>query len=155
MLDQTTDLRSLLKDPSLFETRAYVAGEWIVADDGKTFAVTNPARGDVIAQVADLTRAEVARAIAASEAAMKDWAKRTGKERAAVLRRWYALAALAVVALLQEVLQLILRGGGAAFSFITRGRADRTDPAAVYSMSSRTKPPRPKTSKSFSSRPND
>ncbi|MCB1501226.1 MAG: branched-chain amino acid ABC transporter permease [Bauldia sp.] len=31
------------------------------------------------------------------------------------------LAALAVVALLQEVLQLILRGGGAAFSFITRG----------------------------------
>ena len=91
MLDQTTDLRSLLKDPSLFETRAYVAGEWVAADDGKTFAVTNPARGDVIAQVTDLSRAEVARAIAAAEVAMKDWSKRTGKERAAVLRKWYDL----------------------------------------------------------------
>ena len=91
MLDHPTDLRALLKDPSLFETRAYVAGEWIGADDGKTFAVTNPARGDVIAQVADLTRAEVSRAIAAANVAMKDWAARTGKERAAILRKWYEL----------------------------------------------------------------
>ncbi|MFN4099384.1 MAG: NAD-dependent succinate-semialdehyde dehydrogenase, partial [Pararhodobacter sp.] len=91
MLDQTTDLRSLLNDPSLLETRAYVAGEWIDADDGATFAVTNPARGDTIAQVADLTRAETARAIAAAETAMKDWAKRTGKERASVMRAWFDL----------------------------------------------------------------
>ena len=91
MLDQPTDLRALLKDPSLLETRAFVAGEWVSADDGKTFAVTNPARGDVIAQVADLSRAEVARAIAAANVAMKDWAARTGKERAAVLRKWYDL----------------------------------------------------------------
>jgi len=91
MLDQPTDLRSLLKDPSLLETRAFVAGDWVNADDGKTFAVTNPARGDVIAQVADLSRAEVARAIAAANTAMKDWAARTGKERAAVLRKWYDL----------------------------------------------------------------
>ncbi len=91
MLDQPTDLKSLLKDPSLLETRAYVAGEWINADDGKTFAVTNPARGDVIAQVADLTRAEVKRAIAAAETAMAEWKARTGKERAAVLRKWFDL----------------------------------------------------------------
>ncbi|NHX28077.1 hypothetical protein HA397_29530, partial [Escherichia coli] len=43
-----TDLKSRLADPTLLETRAYVAGDWIAADDGKTFAVTNPARGDVI-----------------------------------------------------------------------------------------------------------
>jgi succinate-semialdehyde dehydrogenase/glutarate-semialdehyde dehydrogenase len=91
MLDQPTDLRSLLRDPTLLETRAYVAGEWIGADDGKTFPVTNPARGDVIAQVADLSRAEVARAIDAANTVMKDWAARTGKERAAVLRKWYDL----------------------------------------------------------------
>ncbi|MCA2014347.1 NAD-dependent succinate-semialdehyde dehydrogenase [Cereibacter sphaeroides] len=91
MLDDTTDLKRLLKDPSLFETRALVAGDWAEADDGATFEVTNPARGDVIAKVADLSRAEVARAIAAAETAMKDWAKRTGKERAAVLRKWYDL----------------------------------------------------------------
>ncbi len=91
MLDTSTDLRSLLKDPTLLETRAYVAGDWIDAADGKTFKVTNPARGDVIAEVADLSRAEVARAIAAADAAQKEWAARTGKERAAILRAWFDL----------------------------------------------------------------
>ena len=92
MLDhQSTDLKSRLKDPSLLETRAYVAGEWVGADDGATFDVINPARGDVIAKVADLGRAETARAIAAADAARRDWAARTGKERAGVLRKWYEL----------------------------------------------------------------
>ena len=90
MLDQTTNLASLLKDPSLLETRAYVNGAWIDGDDG-TFPVDNPARGDTIAQVADLSRAQVAGAIAAAEKAQKDWAKWTGKERAAVLRKWFNL----------------------------------------------------------------
>ena len=85
-----TDLKSLLKDPSLLETRAYVNGKWIDGDDG-TFDVTNPARGDVIAQVADLSRAQVGQAIDAAEAAQKDWASWTGKERAAVLRKWFDL----------------------------------------------------------------
>jgi succinate-semialdehyde dehydrogenase / glutarate-semialdehyde dehydrogenase len=91
MLDQPTDLKSLLKDSSLLETRALVAGEWIRADDGKTFAVRNPARGDVIAEVTDLGRAETARAIEAANRAMKDWAGWTGKERAGVLRTWFDL----------------------------------------------------------------
>ena len=30
-----------LKDPSLFRQQAYVAGEWIDADDGTTVAVTD------------------------------------------------------------------------------------------------------------------
>jgi succinate-semialdehyde dehydrogenase/glutarate-semialdehyde dehydrogenase len=91
MLDSVTDLASLLKDPSLLVTRAYVAGEWVAADDGSTFAVTNPARGDVICHVPDLGRAETHRAIAAANVAMKDWAARTGKERAAILRKWFDL----------------------------------------------------------------
>ncbi|WP_304616624.1 NAD-dependent succinate-semialdehyde dehydrogenase [Paracoccus sp. (in: a-proteobacteria)] len=91
MTAQDTDLKALLKDPSLLETRAFVAGEWVDADDGATFEVTNPARGDVIARVADLGRAETARAIAAAEAAMKDWAARPAKERAQVMRKWFDL----------------------------------------------------------------
>lgn len=91
MLDQPTDLKSLLSDPSLLESRAYVAGEWVGADDGATFDVKNPARGDVIAQVADLGRAEARRAIAAAEAARHAWAARTAKDRAVVLRKWYEL----------------------------------------------------------------
>ncbi|AEI92170.1 NAD-dependent succinate-semialdehyde dehydrogenase [Roseobacter litoralis] len=85
-----TNLKSLLKDPSLLETRAYVDGAWIDGDNG-TFDVTNPARGDVIAQVADLSRAQVAKAIARAEVAQKDWAAQTGKERAGVMRQWFDL----------------------------------------------------------------
>ncbi|SHH55687.1 NAD-dependent succinate-semialdehyde dehydrogenase [Marivita hallyeonensis] len=90
MLDQTTNLASLLNDPSLLETRGYVNGTWIDGDDG-TFAVDNPARGDTIAEVADLSRAQVADAIAAAEVAQREWAKWTGKERAQVLRKWFDL----------------------------------------------------------------
>jgi len=91
MNKHATDLKMLLKDPSLLQTRAYVAGEWIDADDGKTFSVVNPARGDIIAEVADLSRAEVKRAIAAAAQAMKGWTARTAKERAQVMRKWFDL----------------------------------------------------------------
>ncbi|MDG1801357.1 MAG: NAD-dependent succinate-semialdehyde dehydrogenase [Paracoccaceae bacterium] len=91
MLDTTTDLKSMLSNPDLICTQAFVAGKWTDAKDGKTFDVTNPARGDVIAQVADLSRAEVADAIDAAYIAQKDWAKRTGKDRANVLKKWFAL----------------------------------------------------------------
>ncbi len=90
MLDATTDLKSLLKTPDLLVTKAYIGGQWVDGDNG-TFAVTNPARGDVIAEVADVSRAQVAGAIAQAEAAQKEWAKLTGKERAAILRRWFDL----------------------------------------------------------------
>ena len=90
MLDTPTNLTSLLKDPSLLAERAYVNGDWLEGDNG-TFEVTNPARGDVIGHVADLGRAQVARTIAAAEAAQREWAQWTGKERAIVLRRWFDL----------------------------------------------------------------
>jgi succinate-semialdehyde dehydrogenase/glutarate-semialdehyde dehydrogenase len=86
-----TNLKDLLKDPSLLATQGYLAGEWVNGEDGATFDVTNPARGDVIAKVADLSRAQTAQAIAAAEAAQKKWAAKTAKERANILRRWYNL----------------------------------------------------------------
>ena len=91
MLDSATDLRSILKDPSLLVEQAYIAGEWVNAADGKTFAVTNPARGDVIANVADMTREDAKRAIEVADKARHEWAARTGKERAAVMRKWFDL----------------------------------------------------------------
>ena len=84
-----TDLKSLLKDPSLLADKAYVNGKWVSGD--ATFDVMNPARGDVVAKVADLSRAQVGEAIAAAETAQKEWAKWTGKERANVLRKWFDL----------------------------------------------------------------
>ena len=90
MLDATTDLKSILKNPDLLVTKAYIGGQWVDGDNG-TFDVTNPARGDVVAKVADVSRAQVAGAIAQAEAAQKEWAKLTGKERAVILRRWFDL----------------------------------------------------------------
>jgi succinate-semialdehyde dehydrogenase/glutarate-semialdehyde dehydrogenase len=90
MLDDT-NLSSLLKDPSLLATQAYVAGEWVDATDGATFDVTNPSRGDVLTTVPDLQVADATRAIEAAEVAQKEWAKWTGKERAVVIRRMYQL----------------------------------------------------------------
>ena len=90
MLDQT-NLVNLLSDPSLLCSKAYVAGEWIDAEDGATFDVTNPARGDVLVKVADMGITETRRAIEAARVAQKDWAAKTGKDRSAVLRKWYDL----------------------------------------------------------------
>ena len=91
MLDQTaTNLPSLLDDPSLLQTKAYVNGEWITGADGE-FEVTNPARGDVIAKVANLSRAQIAGAIDGAYAAQKEWAAWTAKERSNVMRKWFDL----------------------------------------------------------------
>ncbi len=90
MLDQT-NLPILLNDPKLLASQALVAGEWIDADDGRRFPVYNPARGDVLIDIADLGVPETRRAIASAESAQRDWAARTGKQRAAVLRRWHDL----------------------------------------------------------------
>ena len=91
MLDTVTNLKSLLKDPDLLAEKAYAGGEWIDGADGASFEVVNPARGDVIANVADLDRKQVADVIAGAAKAQKEWAKWTGKERAAVLRKWFNL----------------------------------------------------------------
>ncbi len=91
MLDHT-NLVSILKDPTLLATKAYINGEWVDADDGATFEITNPARGDVIVSIPDLGVAEVRRAIETAETAQKEWAAKTAKERSEILYRWYNLA---------------------------------------------------------------
>ena len=65
-------------DTSLVKTRALVDGTWIDADDGVTFEVTNPATGDVIAEVAKCGGAETRRAIEAAERAQVGWHEEDG-----------------------------------------------------------------------------
>lgn len=88
----STVLTSRLKDPSLALDKALIGGKWVAeAGSGKTFDVTNPATGEVIATLPDLGKAELISAIDAAHAAHKGWAKKTGKERAAVLRTLFDL----------------------------------------------------------------
>ena len=91
MLDDLTNLRSLLKDPSLLVTKGYLAGEWCEADNGQTFPVYNPARDDVVANVSDISRAQTAAAISVAENAQKVWASRPAKERSNLMRVWFNL----------------------------------------------------------------
>ncbi len=82
-------LSAKLKDPTLATDKSLVGNDWIATSaSGKTFDVTNPANGEVIATVPDLNRSEVAKAIDVAYTAQKAWAKKTGKERAAILRKW-------------------------------------------------------------------
>ena len=76
-----------LKDPSLFKQQAYVAGQWIAADNGKTIDVTNPANGEKLGTVPMCGSAETERAIVAADKAQKLWRDVPAKDRAAILRR--------------------------------------------------------------------
>jgi succinate-semialdehyde dehydrogenase/glutarate-semialdehyde dehydrogenase len=80
-----------LKDSSLLQTQAFINGEWVNGDAGETFAVSNPATGEVLAEVASVGQAETARAIDLAEAAMNDWKKLPAGIRSEVLERWHAL----------------------------------------------------------------
>jgi succinate-semialdehyde dehydrogenase/glutarate-semialdehyde dehydrogenase len=78
-------------NPEFLRQQCYVKGEWIDADDGGTFEVTNPADGSVLGTVPRLGAEETRRAIDAAAAAMPAWRALTAKERAAILRRWHDL----------------------------------------------------------------
>ncbi|WP_029011994.1 NADP-dependent succinate-semialdehyde dehydrogenase [Niveispirillum irakense] len=80
-----------LKDPSLFRTQAFLAGEWVDADNGTTVEVTNPATGDLIGTVPNMGADETRRAIEAANRAWPAWRAKTAKERAGILRKWFDL----------------------------------------------------------------
>ena len=80
-----------LTDATLLKTKAYINGNWVDADSGETLAVTNPATGELIAEVAKCATEETRRMIEAAELAQRAWATSTAKERAALLRRWFDL----------------------------------------------------------------
>lgn len=80
-----------LADRELLRSSAYINGEWTDSDSGDTLAVTNPANGEVVANVANCGTAETRRAIEFAAAAFESWRKTTAKERAQLLRRWFSL----------------------------------------------------------------
>ncbi|WP_288476185.1 NAD-dependent succinate-semialdehyde dehydrogenase [uncultured Pantoea sp.] len=78
-----------LQESELFRTGYLADGQWHQA--AATFDVTNPATGEVIAQVAKAGKAETEQAIAAAERAFPAWRALTAKARAEILMRWYQL----------------------------------------------------------------
>jgi len=84
-------LRTLIEDAGLLRTQAWIDGTWTGAGDGALFAVTNPADGTVLAEVANLDAGDARAAVAAAHAAWPAWRALSAADRAAVLGRWHAL----------------------------------------------------------------
>jgi succinate-semialdehyde dehydrogenase/glutarate-semialdehyde dehydrogenase len=80
-----------LKDARLFREACYVDGQWIQGKSTEMINVDNPATREVIGRVPKLGGAETRQAIEAANRAFPAWSKRTAKERAAILRRWFDL----------------------------------------------------------------
>src|SRR5438128_11482644 len=80
-----------LQDLKLFRQACYIDGGWIDASAPGSIDVDNPATGEVIGRVPRLGRAETRAAIDAAARAFPAWRRKTGKERAIVLRRWFDL----------------------------------------------------------------
>lgn len=80
-----------LKNPDLLKQQVFIDGLWMDAADGKSFAVTNPATGETIAQVPSVSTEQVEQAVQAAEAALNAWKNMTAKERSVLLRKWFDL----------------------------------------------------------------
>ena len=78
-----------LRRPDLLRNQCYLNGQWVGGTE--TMEVTNPATGEVVSTVPCLGAEDVRKVIDDANAAWAGWAELTGKERAAVLRRWYEL----------------------------------------------------------------
>src|ERR1700756_46441 len=78
-----------LKDSNLFRQACYVDGAWVTGR--ATIDVDNPATGEIIGTVPKLGKAETKSAIDAAARAWPAWRRKTAKERANVMRRWFEL----------------------------------------------------------------
>ncbi|NNG74517.1 NAD-dependent succinate-semialdehyde dehydrogenase [Rhizobium laguerreae] len=75
----------------LLRAAGYIDGAWTSGDATKTFDVSNPATGELLASLPDMGAAETRAAIDAAHAAQPAWAARPAKERSAILRKWFDL----------------------------------------------------------------
>ena len=88
-MDMKTSPLSLLNDPSLLKTDALINGKWLAGD--VRFDVLDPSTGKKLADVANLSAQAASDAIDAANAAWPAWRKKTGKERHAILMKWFNL----------------------------------------------------------------
>jgi succinate-semialdehyde dehydrogenase/glutarate-semialdehyde dehydrogenase len=86
---KTQALADILKDKSLLKDKCYINGKWV--DGAASIDVTNPVDERVIGSVPKLGKKETKEAIEAAEKAQKLWGKKTAKERAGLLKKWYQL----------------------------------------------------------------
>jgi succinate-semialdehyde dehydrogenase/glutarate-semialdehyde dehydrogenase len=91
-------------------TKLFLGGEWRDASDGGSFAVRNPATGELLAEVASATLDDGRAALDAAEAAFPAWAALKPRERGEVLRKAFEL----MIAQKEELARLVTMENGKA-----------------------------------------
>ena len=95
---------------ALIRNGHYIDGQWTTG--GPTYPVSNPATGELIAQVQKGGAEETDQAIAAAERALPAWRKLTAKERSVKLKRWSEL----MLSNQRELAKLLSREQGKPFA---------------------------------------
>ncbi|MGA8523965.1 MAG: NAD-dependent succinate-semialdehyde dehydrogenase [Candidatus Dormiibacterota bacterium] len=91
-------------------TQLMIAGRWADASDHQTFAVDDPATGEVIATVANASVEDGLAAVSAASAALPGWAATPPRQRAELLRRTFEL----MTERAEDLARLIVRENGKA-----------------------------------------
>jgi succinate-semialdehyde dehydrogenase/glutarate-semialdehyde dehydrogenase len=73
------------RDCTWFPTKLWIAGAWREAESGRTFAVSDPATAEPLAEVPLAGEAETRSAVEAAQAAFGPWRSRSATQRADVL----------------------------------------------------------------------
>jgi aspartate-semialdehyde dehydrogenase len=80
-----------LSDPSLLRSFAYIDGRWVAGSDSEVIAVTNPADGARLGEVASLSAVDSSAAVDAAQNAFGVWSTLLPQQRSAILRHWFEL----------------------------------------------------------------
>lgn len=75
----------------LVKDRLFIGGHWCDSMGGTTFAVLNPANGEILANVADAGAKDTEKAVVSAHAAFAKWRALPAVERGRILYRWNEL----------------------------------------------------------------
>lgn len=89
--EKSASTQFAISDPALLRSLSYVGGKWTAGASADTIAVTNPADGSVLGEVASLSSADSTGAVDAAQEAFGSWAGLLPQQRSAILRRWFEL----------------------------------------------------------------
>lgn len=91
MLNMSHPILADVSDADLLRADAFLGGERTQASDGATQAVTDPADGMELGQVACLNASDAQRAAKVAQAAWPAWSGLLPQKRTTILRRWFDL----------------------------------------------------------------
>ncbi|XP_068156809.1 succinate-semialdehyde dehydrogenase [NADP(+)] GabD [Drosophila tropicalis] len=92
-LSRQITMSSIRNFSALVQNKALINGSWVDSSTCATFDVKNPASGEVITSVPDMTVEDAQKAIKAAKDAFesKEWRSLTGKDRSNLLKKWHKL----------------------------------------------------------------